>query len=51
MIHTQPLRHRLHRLARAIDQQAPHIQLTRGTLVRPTQATKHLLSKLHQPRT
>jgi hypothetical protein len=52
MIHPQPLRHRLHRLACTIGQQATHIQLALGPLIRPPNRTiQHLHGELDQPGT
>src|SRR4051794_39491544 len=50
MIHTQPGRHRLHRLALAVEHQPAQIQLTRGPLIRPWQFAEHLGGESHQTR-
>src|SRR4051812_38230115 len=50
MIHAQPVRHRLHRLALAIEHEPTQIQLALGPLVRPRQPAEHLRGERHQPR-
>src|SRR4051794_7599108 len=50
MIHTQPGRHRLHRLALAVEHQPAQIQLTLGPLIRPWQFAEHLGGESHQTR-
>src|SRR3954453_22324095 len=50
MTHTQPGRHRLHRLALAVEHQPAQIQLTRGPLIRPWQFAEHLGGESHQTR-
>src|SRR4051794_4534809 len=50
MIHTQPGRHRLHRLALAVEHQPAQMQLTRGPLIRPWQFAEHLRGESHQTR-
>jgi hypothetical protein len=45
VIHPQPLRHRLHRLAPAIKHQAPHIQPRRRPPILPPQGREHLADK------
>jgi hypothetical protein len=49
MVHTQPLRHRHHRLTLPAGQQPAHIQLARGPLVLPRQPAEHLRSEIQQP--
>jgi hypothetical protein len=52
MVNAEPLRHRLHRLARPIGEQATHIQLALDPLIQPTNRTlQHLRGELDQPRT
>jgi hypothetical protein len=50
MIHTEPLGHRLRRLAPAIQQQPTKIQLALRALVRPRQPTEHVGGERLQPR-
>src|SRR4051812_45825876 len=50
MIYAQPGRHRLHRLALAVEHQPAQIQLTLGPLIRPWQFAEHLRGESHQPR-
>ena len=50
MIHPEPLGHRLHRLALAVQHQPAHVQLTLGPLIRPRQPTEHLRGERLQPR-
>src|SRR3954451_3402990 len=50
MIHTQPGRHRLHRLALAVEHQPAQIQLTGAPLIRPWQFAEHLGGESHQTR-
>src|SRR5216683_578151 len=49
MIHTQPLRHRLHRLAPPVGQQPAHIQLASRPLVAARQPAQHLPCEGRQP--
>jgi hypothetical protein len=50
MIHPEALRHRLHRLALPIREQATHIQLTVGPLIRPADRfLQHLRGEFDQP--
>jgi hypothetical protein len=49
MVHTQPRRHRLHRLALPVRQQPAHIQLAGRPLVLARQPAEHLRGKIQQP--
>ncbi|MCY0932498.1 hypothetical protein OTB20_41490 [Streptomyces sp. H27-H1] len=49
MVHAEAFGHRLHRLAPAIQQQAPQIQATLDPLIPPHQRREHLGGELLQP--
>jgi site-specific DNA recombinase len=49
MVHSQPRRHRLHRLTPPIRQQPTHIQLTGRPLILTRQPAEHLRGERHQP--
>jgi hypothetical protein len=49
VVHAQPRRHGLHRLALTIQQQPAHVQLTRRPLIGPGQPAQHLGCKRLQP--
>ena len=50
MIHTQPIGHRLHRLALTVQHQPTQVQLALHPLVRPWQAAEHLSRERLQTR-
>ena len=50
MVDTEPVGHRLHRLALAVQQQPAQVQLALGPLIRPRQPTEHLRGERLQPR-
>ena len=49
VVHAQPRRHRLHRLAPPVGQQPAHVQLTLGALILTRQPAEHLRGKVQQP--